>query len=736
MYRYEDLSLDDLLEDPEIDPESADALYAIAQHYHTGKEVEKNEELYLDYLQRAAFAGSELAQQELAQQNKPEPAIEKNADKLDALWQKAGDARTAGNLREEFEWLRQAKEADQEAGYDLARKQTLYLRLGELYSMPEFQNLNESYRCYCMATELGSYQGALKCSEYLYQGKGCARDEKQARGMYDLAVERGPLKLKYDAAVAKLQTDPVKAEKLLRQVQEGSSSSDEALRERAALHLAALENGILPRELLTRALGQREDASIRALLEKAYEEHPDWLTGEALPFAEEMVRAGGKKRTRWLKLAAGLGSSFAQQEIEKMEQARRAEEARKAEEARRAEQARIAAEQARRAEEARRAEQARRAEEARVAAEQARRAEEVRIGAEQNRTVQKKGNIVVRILRKILSAFGGLFKNHPIIAAILVIYMISVVGGLAATGVRFSQFAWNSIAAFGQNALGQAQLSTAGGNGMISMNPFAKDEGVALIPEAGTFNTGEAYDSAVGATTGYSAVEYLLEGECDTLTGRWGIDARSINTECDSSFQVYADDRLVYQSPVITAGSTPVDVSVDLTGCNLMTIIFQDADGSAVLANPVLKNVSGVKVDQDELPEAKSGVWLSTTNLMEGSFSSGDSGHSVYKSIYYYDDEKERSATFYLGGQYESLSGVLSVSGNESSHLEILADDQIVYTSEPMVTGSAPISINLNGCEKLTIRASFGQQVENFAYTTIGIGGARLSYFPVQNENA
>ena len=53
-----------------------------------------------------------------------------------------------------------------------------------------------------------------------------------------------------------------------------------------------------------------------------------------------------------------------------------------------------------------------------------------------------------------------------------------------------------------------------------------------------------------------------------------------------------------------------------------------------------------------------------------------------------------------------------------------------------MVSGSASIAVNLNGCEKLTVRACFAQGTGGFAYSMVGIGGARLSHFPAQNENA
>ena len=251
------------------------------------------------------------------------------------------------------------------------------------------------------------------------------------------------------------------------------------------------------------------------------------------------------------------------------------------------------------------------------------------------------------------------------------------------------------------------------------------------LTEAGSFNTGESYESALYASSGYQAVEYLLEGKYDTLKGRWGIDSNHINTECQSSFVVYADGRSVYESPVITAGSAPCDVEVDLAGCNLMTIIFKNADGSARLAGTSLENRLGLKADTATLPPPQPGAWLSTVNLMQGNFTSGDSGHSVMSYLSYYDRE-EQSATFYLGGEYESLSGDLLVDANGGPmYLEVYGDDVLLASTSPMVSGSAPFSVDLQGCEQLTIRFLLSDPDNSSAWGSIGLAGARLSHYPL-----
>ena len=265
---------------------------------------------------------------------------------------------------------------------------------------------------------------------------------------------------------------------------------------------------------------------------------------------------------------------------------------------------------------------------------------------------------------------------------------------------------------------------------LARMSTFALDGSVVLSTDEGTLNTGESYTSALYASESYQAVEYLLEGRYDTLTGRWGIDGNYINTDCNSSFLVYADGRCVYESPAITAGSAPCDVEVDLAGCNLMTILFKSADSSARLTGAKLQNRTGFKADPNALVPAQPGAWLSTCNLMQGSFSSGRSGHSVGGAVYTYTDE-EVFATFYLDGEYESLSGDLFVDSSKPLYLEVYGDDVLLASSDPMVSGTMPFAVDLNGCERLTIRFLMEREGSSFGGGSILLEGARLSHYPL-----
>ena len=48
MYKYEEMDFNEILADPEIDPENAEVMYAIAQCYRQGKGVEADAQKYVE----------------------------------------------------------------------------------------------------------------------------------------------------------------------------------------------------------------------------------------------------------------------------------------------------------------------------------------------------------------------------------------------------------------------------------------------------------------------------------------------------------------------------------------------------------------------------------------------------------------------------------------------------------------------------------------------------------------
>ena len=66
MFKYEELDYNEIVNNPSIDPDSADAVYAMAQCFKLGKGVQVDENMYFNLLEEAAKLGNEAANRELS----------------------------------------------------------------------------------------------------------------------------------------------------------------------------------------------------------------------------------------------------------------------------------------------------------------------------------------------------------------------------------------------------------------------------------------------------------------------------------------------------------------------------------------------------------------------------------------------------------------------------------------------------------------------------------------------
>lgn len=233
-------------------------------------------------------------------------------------------------------------------------------------------------------------------------------------------------------------------------------------------------------------------------------------------------------------------------------------------------------------------------------------------------------------------------------------------------------------------------------------------------------NTGDAYGHALSGESPYSEVIYNLSGNYDQLDGVWFICSNYKNTDNDQGLEIYADNVCIYTAPAITRGSLPVNVSVDITGCNLLTIRFTKGSYAGVLGDVVLSN----KTDRTPNPESYQPsvlpVWLtSLDSLTEDQVrASGGTAYANTGEVFAHCitissipfGEKVGSMEYYLAGKYAALSGVLCVSEDcknidTTSYFEIYADGELVYTSPEMTQGSLPESfqVDIQHCQKLKI---------------------------------
>ena len=233
-------------------------------------------------------------------------------------------------------------------------------------------------------------------------------------------------------------------------------------------------------------------------------------------------------------------------------------------------------------------------------------------------------------------------------------------------------------------------------------------------------NTGDAYGHALSGESPYSEVIYNLSGNYDQLDGVWFICSNYKNTDNDQGLEIYADNVCIYTAPAITRGSLPVNVSVDITGCNLLTIRFTKGSYAGVLGDVVLSNKTDRTPNPEPYQPSVLPVWLtSLDSLTEDQVrASGGTAYANTGEVFAHCitissipfGEKVGSIEYYLAEKYAALSGILCVSEDcknidTTSYFEIYADGELVYTSPEMTQGSLPerFQVDIQHCQKLKI---------------------------------
>lgn len=233
-------------------------------------------------------------------------------------------------------------------------------------------------------------------------------------------------------------------------------------------------------------------------------------------------------------------------------------------------------------------------------------------------------------------------------------------------------------------------------------------------------NTGDTYGHALSGKSPYSEAIYNLSGNYDQLDAVWFISSNYKNTDSDQGLEIYADHVCVYTAPTITRGSLPVNVSVDLTGCNLLTIRFTKGSYAGVLGDVVLYNKINRTPNPNPYQPSVLPIWLtSLDSLTEDQLRANDSteyantgdvfAHCIIPPYYAFSKDFG-SIEYYLSGNYAALSGVWCVSddcknSDTTSFFEVYADDTLVYTSGEIGQGDLPETFraDIQHCQKLKI---------------------------------
>ena len=202
MFLYDDKDYLTLMDDPEVDLDSPQALYAMAQFCRMGKGIPASEEQYRAYLERAAEAGSEEAKAEL--QAAAQPARQDEGEKQQFSLAKTLERADAGDLEAILEAAAACRRLEDpqrarrylENGVALLSQvphtdeigQKLCLALADLLEAAPFRDAAGCTRALGMAEELGSGEAARRLVDRYRNGIGCEKDQTKADRYYERSM--------------------------------------------------------------------------------------------------------------------------------------------------------------------------------------------------------------------------------------------------------------------------------------------------------------------------------------------------------------------------------------------------------------------------------------------------------------------------------------------------------------------------------------------------------------------
>lgn len=244
---------------------------------------------------------------------------------------------------------------------------------------------------------------------------------------------------------------------------------------------------------------------------------------------------------------------------------------------------------------------------------------------------------------------------------------------------------------------------------LTSLEPIYEDENVYVENvKIGVANTGEKYCNYMYSQQPYSEIIYQLNGEYDTLTGLWSICFSDRDDEGINSFEIYADNQLVYTSQEIKSGSLPEEVCVDLHNCNILRIRFKEGDGTGEFGNILLSNSQKKNIPTSVQEIGVLPCWLTDLDYLtcnDVKIQSDEIGESSTGEHYthYLSGGANDFVEYYLDGQYNLFSakwGVCACHDHQEdaclNSFEMYADGELIYSSPSVANGEAPVEINVD----------------------------------------
>lgn len=219
---------------------------------------------------------------------------------------------------------------------------------------------------------------------------------------------------------------------------------------------------------------------------------------------------------------------------------------------------------------------------------------------------------------------------------------------------------------------------------------------------------------------------FILDGEYNYLTGTF-FTRTNQNEAFTIELLVYADDELIYRSEPISRKTRSVELAVEISGCQMLTIAARSYDYTSSGTNPGIYLINpelhkeyegeltpGVEIDPNLVSLTDLYVY-SGGNIYAGSVK--DSFNNTYKGIYldlcswgdYSGNFDYQDCVEFVNEGYQYLSGTFFTRKSQNANFEIefliYADDELVYSSGMINRGTKAIDfvVELGDCDLIKV---------------------------------
>jgi len=248
---------------------------------------------------------------------------------------------------------------------------------------------------------------------------------------------------------------------------------------------------------------------------------------------------------------------------------------------------------------------------------------------------------------------------------------------------------------------------------LVNMNEsFSED--VRLDVDSITSSYGKSYSGNILQVNGSGRITYELKGEYSSFSGKL---LATENTGSSSEFDVaiYADGKSVYEYKGFTKQVDEQEISIDLTGVNILQIkiidnnyssayiclvdgLFEKADTPS-LTYPEWEHLNGVKL-------IDSSSYESSAYIGEDSYGNLHDTWNRFNTVY------EAYALYNLNKEFETFTGYICASDRTASqavmNIYIYCDEKLVLSEEGVTTQTKPIpfTIDVSNCSTLRVATS------------------------------